>query len=129
MMLKYRHRYRYRYTCRIYHYSLKDLLRKWLLWKLLMVCKNISSLHTTFIVFGYLDKHAKVFIFCLRLSSLLSFKYLAFSLLITLAMVFFTSDSLFFTLFLLLCSYLFFHLFSLYFIHSPKSVTIYDLYF
>lgn len=90
-MLIHKHRYRYRDRCR-----LKELQRNWQLWKLLMVCKNILSLHTSFIVFGYLGKHVKVFIFCSRLSSLLSFKHLAFSLLITLAMVFFTSASFFF---------------------------------
>lgn len=87
------------------------------------------TLHTSFTVFGHLDKHVKVFIFCFRLSSFLSFKYLAFSLLITLAMAFFTPTSLSFPLFLLLCSYSFFHLFSLYFIRSPKSVATYDLCF
>lgn len=129
MMLIYRCRYRYRYICKIYHHSLKNLQKKWQLWKLLMVCKNMSSLHTSFTVFGHLDKHVKGFIFCFRLSSLLSFKYLAFSLLITLAMVFFPSTSLLFPLFLLLCSYSFFHFFSLYFIRSSKSVATYDLCF
>lgn len=46
-----------------YYYFKKDLQRKWQFWKILIVCKNTSSLHTSSILSGYLDKDVKVLIF------------------------------------------------------------------